>query len=167
MGESLTAPGRIVLNLSELAATERLAAALSAVARKADVIALRGDLGVGKTAFARAFIRASGQAQGVVIDDIPSPTFTLVQLYDELTPPVWHVDLYRLADVRETVELGLDEAFEHGVVLIEWPERLGDELPAARLDLALSMGGAEDERIAELTFDRSWRTRLDGLKGFA
>lgn len=162
----MTAPQQRVLHLPDLAATERLAGVLAAVAGQGDVIALRGDLGAGKTAFARAFIRAAGGAQGVVIDEVPSPTFTIVQLYDELTPPVWHVDLYRLEHVGETTELGLEEAFDQGVTLIEWPERLGGELPAARLDLALLPGPNEEARIVRLTPDESWRRRLGALDGW-
>ena len=156
----------IVLQLPDLAATERLAAALSANTRCGDVIALHGDVGAGKTAFARAFIRASGQAQGIAIDDVPSPTFTIVQLYDELEPPVWHVDLYRLEHLYETTELGLEEGYETGITLIEWPDRLGAELPQARLDLRLLAGAEEDARVAELTADEAWHSRLELLAGW-
>jgi len=148
-----------------MAATERLATALADVAARGDVIALRGDLGAGKTAFARAFIRAAGDAQGIPIDEVPSPTFTIVQLYDEIDPPIWHVDLYRLEHVNETIELGLEEGFESAISLIEWPDRLGAELPPERLDLTLLQGATEDARVAQLTPHGTWAVRLDGLRG--
>ncbi len=149
-----------------MAATERLAAALANVAVMGDVIALRGDLGAGKTAFARAFIRAAGDAQGLTIDEVPSPTFTIVQLYDELTPPIWHVDLYRLEHVNETIELGLEEGFETAISLIEWPDRLGNELPPQHLDLTLVQGATEEARVAQLGPHGAWASRLDVLRDF-
>jgi len=165
MADTLSSQQQIALNLPDQAATESLAVAVAAAARQGDVIALWGDLGAGKTVFARAFIRAVAAAQGQVLDEVPSPTFTLVQIYDELTPPVWHVDLYRLERVDEAVELGLEEAFDHGVTLIEWPDRLGDELPAARLDVRLSPGADADARFVELVSDEDWRARLGDMDG--
>ncbi len=138
------------IELADLTATERLAGELAALAAAGDVFALWGDLGVGKTAFARAFIRQLGRAQGKPIDEVPSPTFTLVQIYDELEPAVWHVDLYRLEGRAETVELGLEEAFEDAVTLIEWPDRLDGALPPDRLDLELRMADDPAARIAVL-----------------
>lgn len=108
--------------------TAGLARAFAAVLRPGDVLALRGQVGAGKTHFARAFIRAR---QGDAAEDVPSPTFTLVQTYpDPLGTEIWHADLYRLCDVGELLELGLDEAMEDAVTLIEWPEKGGD-LPGA------------------------------------
>jgi len=160
MGNSANQPDPVVVALPNLAATERLAGVLSAEARRGDVIALHGDLGAGKTAFARAFIRALGRAHGLVIEDVPSPTFTIVQIYDELEPAVWHVDLYRLEHLKETVELGLEEGYDNGITLIEWPDRLGDDLPATRLDLELSPGDDDEARIARLSGDARWMSGL-------
>ena len=101
-------------------ATARLAAALARAVRPGDVIGLSGPLGVGKTALARGLFAALGH-QG----EVPSPTFAIVQPYEELDPPLWHADLYRIEDPSELDELGLDAAAD-SVLLIEWPERAGE-----------------------------------------
>jgi len=125
----------VVLDLADEAATAHLAASLAPLARQRDVIALRGDLGAGKTSFARAFIRALGDPD----QEVPSPTFSLVQTYDTAqVTPLWHFDLYRLTDSEEALELGIEEAFAEGIALIEWPERLGNLLPVDRLDVVLA-----------------------------
>lgn len=156
---------RVTLRLADPAATAGLAQRIAAVARPGDVIALAGDLGSGKTAFARAFIRARSRAD----EDVPSPTFTLVQTYGgtgagDGTEPVtiWHFDLYRLEAPGDAVELGIDEAFVDAISLIEWPDRLGALLPARSLVLTLAFdpAGGEDGRIATLAGDGSWRQRL-------
>lgn len=149
--------------LKDLAATEALAGALARRARPRDVIALRGGLGMGKTAFARAFIRA--RAGGDEIAEVPSPTFTLVQVYDLPDVPVWHFDLYRLTDPEDAWELGIEEAFSDAISLIEWPERLGALLPEARLDVELAPGDSPDGRRVTLTGRGDWGARLDGLHG--
>src|SRR5260370_18927731 len=110
----------IVIDLPDEAATASLAARLAALARPGDVIALKGELGAGKTTFARAFIGASGADE-----EVPSPTFTLVQLYQRGDATIWHFDCYRLRDPEEAWELGIEDAFHYGISLIEWPERLG------------------------------------------
>ena len=100
-------------------ATALTGAAIAGAARAGDVITLSGPLGVGKTALARGLLGALGH-QG----EVPSPTFAIVQPYEELDPPVWHVDLYRIEDAAEIVELGLDSAAE-ALLVVEWPERAG------------------------------------------
>lgn len=132
--------------------TAAAGAALSRKVRGGDVIALSGPLGVGKTAFARGFISALGH-QG----DVPSPSFAIVQPYDELDPPVWHVDLYRIESPSEIDELGLDET-AGAVLLVEWPERAG---PGAWPDaLALSLEFAQDgARILTAKVPPSWEGR--------
>ena len=137
--------------LPDAAATEALAAALAAKARIGDVIALWGPLGAGKTTFARGFIRALGGDE-----EVPSPTFTLVQTYD-LSPPVWHFDLYRIAAPEQVWELGVEEALAEGVSLIEWPERLGALLPDDRLDVRLEF--AAGGRRARLHAHGCWAGR--------
>jgi tRNA threonylcarbamoyladenosine biosynthesis protein TsaE len=146
------------LALADEVATDRLGRALAAVARTGDVIALWGELGVGKTRLARGFIGALlGEAE-----EVPSPTFTLVQTYDTAQVTVWHFDLYRLAAPDEALELGIEEAFATGISLIEWPDRLGALLPRKRLDLRLDFGGSEGAREASLTaHGEGWRARLD------
>lgn len=148
------------VELSDLAATASLAARLARVARAGDVIALSGALGAGKTAFARAFVAACAAARGAAEDEVPSPTFTLVQTYpfDDLV--VYHFDLYRLARPDEAWELGIEDAFADGVTLIEWPERLGALLPGERLDIALLPGAGPDARTAKLIPHGGWADRL-------
>ena len=124
-------PDERVFDLADEAATASLARRLAQHARPGDVIALRGDLGSGKTSFARAFI---GEA------DVPSPTFTLVQIYERPPGRIWHFDLYRLQHPEEAVELDIEDAFAEGISLIEWPERLGPLLPAERLDIHFAFG---------------------------
>ncbi len=116
-------------------ATVRLAGDLAALLRRGDVVTLSGDLGAGKTTFARAAIRALAQDPAL---EVPSPTFTLVQDYDLPRFPVVHADLYRIGAPDELAELGIEDA-DHAVLLIEWPERAGGALPANRLDLAFSL----------------------------
>lgn len=134
-----------MVELPDVAATQALGARLAAQSRAGDVLALWGDLGSGKTTLARGFLHALGHA-----GEVPSPTFTLVQVYELPRLTVWHFDLYRLTRAAEAWELGLEDALADGVSLIEWPERLGALLPPDRLDVALSMAEG-DTRRARLT----------------
>jgi tRNA threonylcarbamoyladenosine biosynthesis protein TsaE len=146
------------LDLADEAATAALGARLAAVARPRDVLLLDGDLGMGKTALARGFVTAL--APGVV--EVPSPTFTLVQTYPTERGLVWHLDLYRLKDPDEVWELGFEEALADGILLIEWPARLGALAPRDRLELRLAAGAHEGARRAHLVAaGRSdWLARL-------
>lgn len=121
------------------AATEEAGRAIAGLLRAGDVVTLSGPLGVGKTALARAILRAAGHA-----GEVPSPTFAIVQPYEALEPPIWHCDLYRVEHPGELEELGLDEALADGALLIEWPERAGDGAwpEALRLSLDFGEGGA-------------------------
>ena len=132
--------------------TAGVGAVLARAARAGDVIMLSGPLGVGKTAMARGMITALGHA-----GEVPSPSFAIVQPYDELDPPVWHVDLYRIEDASEIEELGLDAAIE-AVLLVEWPERAGptDWPDALRLSLDFAPNG---ERILTAKVPPSWEGR--------
>jgi tRNA threonylcarbamoyladenosine biosynthesis protein TsaE len=145
-----------VINLPDEPATSALAARLAVIARAGDVIALNGDLGAGKTAFARAFIRARGDAG----EEVPSPTFTLVQIYEGAGPAIWHFDLYRLTRADEAWELGVEEAFASGISLIEWPDRLGPLLPRGRLDISFDFGEQSEARRASIDGDAEWDVRL-------
>ena len=143
------------LTLADEAATASLAANLAQRARPGDVITLAGPLGAGKTSFARFFIAALG-----VDDEVPSPTFTLVQTYEAASGLIWHFDLYRLTTPDEARELGLEEALIDGIVLIEWPDRLGSSLPRERLDVILAPGPAVTARLATLHGSARWTTAL-------
>ena len=140
------------MNLKDEAATSAFGAALSRVARAGDVITLSGPLGVGKTALARGFIGTLGHE-----GEVPSPSFAIVQPYEELDPRVWHVDLYRIEDASEIEELGLDCAAD-AVLLVEWPERAReDSWPDA---LALTLEFAPDgDRILTAKVPPSWEGR--------
>lgn len=156
--ETASAP-TLSIALPDEAATARLAAQLAFIARAGDVIALAGDLGAGKTAFARAFIRARLR----VCEDVPSPTFTLVQIYEGAEPKdpaIWHFDLYRLDAPEDGLELDIEDAFASAISLIEWPERLGALLPARRLLVRLEPGDTPDSRCATLDGGEAWRDRL-------
>jgi len=146
---------RADLPLPDLDATTRLGAAIAGGLRAGDAVALWGDLGAGKTTLARAILRALG-----VTEEVPSPTFTLVQSYDTL-PPVAHFDLYRLKSAREMAELGFDDALEDGAVLVEWPERAPEALPPEALHVRLSL--KDGERLARLTGPVRWAKELRSL----
>jgi tRNA threonylcarbamoyladenosine biosynthesis protein TsaE len=148
----------VSFDLADEGATASLATRIAGLARVGDIIALSGPLGGGKTSFARAFIRARFDTR----EDVPSPTFTLVEIYGA-APPVWHFDLFRLAAPDEAWELGIEDAFADGISLIEWPERLGALLPAERLDIAFAFGGSIDARVAKLTPAPRWAGRIGGL----
>src|SRR5713101_1012221 len=151
-----------VIDLPDEAATAALAARVAALARPGDVIALKGELGAGKTSFARAFIGARGGTEAV-----PSPTFTLVQLYELGDATIWHFDCYRLRDPEEAWELGIEDAFHDGISLIEWPDRLGSLLPPRRLEITLMPGASPTARRARLDPGgdpgTGWEARLAGL----
>lgn len=118
-------------------ATESLGARLAPALHPGDVLLLEGPLGAGKSALARALIRARQRAAGHAPEDVPSPSYTLVQTYAAGALEIWHADLYRLGDPGEVAELGLEDAFAHALVLVEWPDRLGDARPARALTLRL------------------------------
>lgn len=156
-GEDASAPFR--RTVADEAGTRRLADDLAAIVRPGDVVALYGDLGMGKSAFARAMVR---RLAGDPDLDVPSPTFTLVQSYETTRFPVHHFDLYRLADPDELIEIGFADALGEGLTLIEWPERAGDELPADRLEVIISDGdGPDGRRFALVPHGGGWAERLD------
>lgn len=144
------------LHLPDLDATEALAARAAALARAGDALLLSGPLGAGKSAFARAFLRA---AAGDAALDVPSPTFTLVQSYELPRGTAHHFDLWRLSGPADLAELGWEEARE-GIVLVEWPERLGGLAPADALRVALSPAADEAARDAVLS---GWPDRIGRL----
>lgn len=148
---------KLTFDAGSLQDTEVLARCFAEVLKPGDVLGLEGDLGAGKTAFARALIQALGSTE-----EVPSPTFTLIQIYELPAFVVWHVDLYRIEDESELQELGLDEAFEDAVTIIEWPERLGSQMPADHINIhileiaesgrkfTMTSKGTAVERLCEL-----------------
>ncbi len=149
------------ISLPDQAATQDLGRRLARAVRVGDVIALRGDLGTGKTTLARALVQAVLAVHGLK-EEVPSPTFTLVQTYETPDLALWHVDLYRIDEPAEVRELGLDDALDDGVILVEWPDQGGGAIEALsldRLDISLSLTG-EGGRAARLTAHGGWVERL-------
>jgi tRNA threonylcarbamoyladenosine biosynthesis protein TsaE len=151
-----SAPAELVITTTAAEATRNLAARLAAVAQPGDLLCLIGDLGAGKTQFAKGF------AVGLGIDDnVASPTFVLMTEYTGRLP-LFHVDLYRLADAADALAGGLlDERQLAGVALVEWAERLGDALPSARLDVVIDGTGDEPRRIALRASDAGYLRYLE------
>lgn len=144
------------LHLQNEEETRAAAQELSRYLKSGDVIALDGTLGVGKTAFARALINAMpGEAE-----DVPSPTFTLVQTYQRGDAEIWHFDLYRLEEPEDAFELGIEDAFTDAISLIEWPGKLGNYLPKKHLRIVLAQDGESDTRTLQVIGDNDWRERL-------
>ncbi len=143
--------------LPDEAATIRLGAAVGLSLEVGEAVCLWGPLGAGKTTLARGLIRALGDPR----EDVPSPTFTLVQFYPTARLSLAHFDLYRISRPDEAHEIGLDESLDEGAALIEWPERLGGHLPPDRLDIELSVigRGADEQRLARLIPHGAWEGR--------
>jgi tRNA threonylcarbamoyladenosine biosynthesis protein TsaE len=142
------------MNLPDETATARLGAAVAERLAPGEAVCLTGPLGAGKSTLARALVRALTTPD----EEVPSPTFTLVQFYEGARLAVAHFDLYRLSDPDEAYEIGLDEALETGAAVIEWPERLEGRLPPDRLDIEIAL--AEDGgRTARLTPHGAWEGR--------
>ena len=149
--------------LPDAGATERLGRALAHYLRAGDVVALEGSLGAGKTALARALIQESARRGGAPVEDVPSPTFTLVQAYELPDMTLWHFDLYRIGAPAEAWELGIEQAFESGISLIEWPERIVALLPRHRLIVRLEPLPDAPGRRATLKGRGEWAGRLAAL----
>lgn len=145
----------LVLELVDEAATATLAGDVAACLAPGDLIALSGGLGVGKTTFARAVIRAIAADPAV---EVPSPTFTLLEVYSGGPTTIAHVDLFRLSDSRELDEIGLTDLLTECAALVEWPERAAERLPDDRLDIAIEIVGAG--RRASLSGGEGWRERI-------
>ena len=148
---------KIALTSPDHSAT--LARALGANLKAGDVVLMEGDVGAGKTHFARSLI----QSLLPQIEDVPSPTFTLVQIYDTVKGEIWHSDLYRLTSPDEAVELGLEDAFSEAICLVEWPDRLAELAPDHALHLSFSVTG-DNTRALELRWsDAKWQAKLAGI----
>lgn len=125
------------MSLPDERATDQLGATLAARLRVGDVVGLKGELGAGKTTLARAILRAAAADAQLIV---PSPTFTLVEIYETPRGTFWHFDLYRLETPEQVFELGWEEALAEGISIIEWPDRLGPLLPR-HLSVTLEMDG--------------------------
>ena len=148
------APRRI--DLADEAATQQLGVRLAGLVQAGDVILLQGDLGAGKSTLARAFIRALTHPD----EEVPSPTFTLVQTYDTDHGPLWHFDLYRLEKPEDVLELGFEDACAD-ICLVEWPERLGSLLPKKRLEVVMEIAPNSVGRIVRLVPTGHWVKDLE------
>lgn len=137
---------------SNMEAMMAFGTALSPHLRACDVVALRGDLGAGKTTLARGLIRAYCE-----VNEVSSPTFPIVQCYDGPRGRLWHFDAYRLEDPVEIWEIGLEDALTDGVSVIEWPERLGDIIPEERLDVSIKIVGSA--RVITIVATKEWSSR--------
>ncbi len=146
-------PAEGEFRLDDEAATARLGTAIARALKPGEAICLTGPLGAGKSTLARALVRARTTAT----EDVPSPTFTLVQFYEGDGLKLAHFDLYRLTSAEEAYEIGLDEALEDGAAVIEWPERLEGHLPPDRLDIKIALDG--EARRARLVPAGTWEGR--------
>ena len=143
------------VTMPSVEAMRALGARLAPVLRPGDILALWGDLGAGKSTLARGLIQA---AMGEEIE-VPSPTFTLVQIYELPNYDLWHMDLYRLDDPEDVFELGVEDAFAEAVSVIEWPNRMGGYLPLHRLDITIEQT-ADGRRVTLAAPQGAWRNRL-------
>ena len=148
------------ITLADEAATRAFASAVAPLCIVGDCLLLSGEVGAGKTSFARAFIQASSPVQ----TDITSPTFTLVQTYPHHRGGMlWHLDLYRLRHSGELQELGLDEAFSSGITLIEWPQLVRDYAPRTALDMTFTMPMSGGRLVQLRASDATWKERLSSI----
>ena len=139
-----------------------LAEKLSNVLKTGDTVFLSGPVGSGKTFFVRHLIQNFLKMKGVEIEEVPSPSYTLVQVYDTAIPTIWHIDLYRLSDSNEVVELGLEDMFPSIIALVEWPERMGEKVPDRYLSINFCQGiFSMDERSLMFEFyGKNWEHLL-------
>ena len=163
MSEAAAQAGVWRIEIANEQETRDLADVVASFVGAGDLVTLSGDLGAGKTAFARALIRKRVGDHDI---DVPSPTFTLMQVYDASDFPIVHADLYRIANPEELADLGWDEATESALVLVEWADRAGGALTAERLDIHFSIPAySDDARVVELTGHGSFEARVTRAKG--
>ena len=156
--------GPVTLPLPNKNAVKKLAEKLAPLLCKGDIIGLSGDIGIGKTVFARFIIKTLASMDKIYLDHVPSPTFTLVQNYKFLNLDIFHIDLYRIQRPHEVHELGIDDIFADGVALIEWPERLGMFLPRNWLQFKFGQGTNHEERTVDIiSYGKSYKRRMDAL----
>ncbi len=138
--------------LADEAATVAMGERLAKLLRPGDVVAMSGDLGAGKTTLVRGLLKALGHE-----GEVPSPSFAIVQPYEDIDPPVWHADLYRVDDSAELAELGLD-SLGQGVLVVEWPERAGEGAWPEALRLSLEITGLK-RRALTAEVPAAWEGR--------
>lgn len=155
------------LHFASPEATARFAAALAPSLAPGDVVLLDGPIGSGKTHFARALIQARLAHDDAPVEDVPSPTFTLVQTYDTGTVELWHADLYRLTHPDEVEELGLAQAFDESICLVEWPDRLGVLAPDDALTLTFQQGDDPEAREVTLRAGPRWADKISAARAHA
>lgn len=159
----MTLPPPLVVQLADAEATARLGRALAPLLHPGDTLLLDGPIGTGKTHLARALIQARQRAARLPVEDVPSPSFTLVQTYEAGDAEIWHADLFRLGHAAEADELGLTDAFEDAICLIEWPERLGNAAPPDALRLRFSYAG-DGREVTLLAATPRWAPLLAQLR---
>ena len=168
-GASMQAPDAPIrwTRFTSASALERFGARIAPHLAPGEAVCLSGPLGAGKSTLARGLIRALTSAE----EETPSPTFTLMQVYETQRFPLAHFDLYRLRGPEEAFEIGLDEALDVGAAVVEWSERLGDALPPARLEMTLALTdptdstSQADERWASWRGVGAWREKAMRLGG--
>lgn len=148
--------------LSDLDQTVALAEALSVQLGAGDTLFLQGPVGAGKTALARAIIQGL-QSRFDTVEEVPSPTFTLVQTYVAGALEIWHADLYRLTMLDELFELGLIDAMDTALVLVEWPERMGELLPSDGLMVRIELGAGDDRQVIFDWSDPKWTDKISAM----
>ncbi len=137
--------------------TEELASALKENLQNGDIILLKGEIGAGKSLFARSLIQSAMDQ----VEEVPSPTFTIVQTYETKLGSIWHADLYRLTDQSEIFELGLIDAFVNEIVIIEWPDRLGHLEPQDALTVEIVILENDKREVIFSTNSSMWKARLE------
>ena len=137
--------------------TEELASALKENLQNGDIILLKGEIGAGKSLFARSLIQSTMDQ----VEEVPSPTFTIVQTYETKLGSIWHADLYRLTDQSEIFELGLIDAFVSEIVIVEWPERLGHLEPQDALTVEIIILENDKREVIFSTSSSMWKARLE------
>ena len=137
--------------------TEELASALKENLQNGDIILLKGEIGAGKSLFARSLIQSAMDQ----VEEVPSPTFTIVQTYETKLGSIWHADLYRLTDQSEIFELGLIDAFVSEIVIVEWPERLGHLEPQDALTVEIIILENDKREVIFSTNSSMWKARLE------
>ena len=147
------------IDIHSLEELQAFAVLMAEIAEGQNVITLSGDLGAGKTEFARAFIRSLVGEE----TEVPSPTFSLVQQYDMSTTPIWHFDLYRLENKDDVWELGLEEALQDGICLIEWPERIAGMKFKNHIEIIIKTSQHSQHRQLILSVDNVWRRRIESI----